>query len=198
MYEYKKKKDWRQYHAKIYYNSLPREERKLPIFTFLARVNKWLDYKEAMELPYRYKFSKPSRIKHPERTQYWEVYEWEKCPYNRFYSRMMQWTMSLEQAINPEVRKWGYVKWDKKTNTGWGWWIQTKHYETLVVNPDYYKIEITYTEEEWKIFKKVYQDMINKLQYEYDNEEDTHKGTEILNKLNSIKEEYKTFLNYNK
>jgi hypothetical protein len=40
--------------------------------------------------------------------------------------------------------------------------------------------------------------MINKLQYEYDNEEDTHKGTEILNKLNSIKEEYKTFLNYNK
>jgi hypothetical protein len=40
--------------------------------------------------------------------------------------------------------------------------------------------------------------MIDKLQYEYDNEEDTHRGTEILTKLNAIKQEYKTFLTYNK
>lgn len=198
MYEYTNKRIWKQTLAREYYLSLAREDRKVSLQTFISRIHKGLDYNEAMNRPYLYRPKTAASIKHPERTEYRDNYQWEKCPYQRFYARMMWGTMSMEEAISPEFRKGWYVnKYGKSTKT-WGWGISIKHADTLVKNPDHYVIDITYNEEEAQVFKDQYQDMINKLQKQYNKEEDTSLWSEILKKLNWIKEEYQTFLTFNK
>lgn len=119
---------------------------------------------------------KPSFIKF-----YRENWWWSNCvSYQCFYSRVRTW-WDWNEAIKRKKNK--YAKKDYKQET------KQKEERTY--------IDVKYNEEEAKIFKRIYEEIINSLEEAYEKEEEPKKAQEILERKKEIEREYQIFLHHN-
>lgn len=187
------KRTWKKWEMRIWYESHPKSERKVPFATFMQRVYKWVPKERAISVEQLTR-NREAKTRHKER-EWYNSYKGEKCDYRLFLWRL-NFSDDWEWCIDPNKRKWGYVDhWNHKQ----GKLTKELHSSFKKVIPDsYYVIEITYSPEEAKVFKKVYLGMIEELQTEYEQEEIPAKALQIQEKLDKITKEYEVFLNFNK
>lgn len=135
---------------------------------------------------------------YPELKDWWDLQPEPKCKYHLFVQRVVRLGKDKEEAIKLKIKKcpaWRWHNYSFMSN------IRSKpHYiEKLKrYNPEHYKIEITYKPEEAKVFRDAYLRMINKLEIEYLNEEDTRRWIEIQKSIKWLQWELALFNTFNK
>ena len=140
---------------------------------------------------------------YPELKARWLEQPEPKCKYALFISRCVHWGRTKEEAIQLKLKHrkwWTYIH----TYNYNSFWINSNrkskpHYieQQKRYNPEHYKIDITYKPEEAKEFRDAYLRMINKLEIEYLNEEDTKRGIEIQKSIKSLQWELALFNKFN-
>lgn len=119
---------------------------------------------------------------------YWKENWWwryGKVSYSCFYDRVKHWR-KWEEAIQKQTRRYSaYVNKPK--------YQQTK----TEIKSDYSGIDITYSEEEAKIFKETFEKIINDLEKKYEAIEEPQEAHKIFEKIEKVKADYQIFLHHN-
>lgn len=123
----------------------------------------------------------------------WDEYPWEKVRFPTFRMRVLEW-IAYENAISPQRLNRRKEK---------------KEYRPVVIakthaqanaerdNKENHFIRVTMSKEEAKEYHRVYRSMINEIEEEIDQMEDTKGLSEKQQKLEFIKQQYQVFLSFN-
>lgn len=194
---------------------------KCPKQTFHNRISRGLSYEEAIKpekinknlsaLKYREQYTGEDKVnrsmyfaalklwyskekavktkltikeKYPKEYKFWYNYKSDKkCSFSTFVWRVKVHN-DYERAIKPI----------KEQHISWPTHQQAKR----VIPKSYYEIDITYKPEEAMIFSNIYRGIIDKIEEEICTTEDTSTAKKLDEKLAKIKQEYQTFLTFNK
>lgn len=174
--------------------------KKVCYTTFRERVKRWIAMEDAI------KYIAPKQKTRKESSpiwQYWDSYKWDKPAYNVFRTRVINLGRTFEEAIEPKMKVWYKAeRYMKGVETMAGKWKTVKRisepwYLKPKQDPNYRKIDITYTEEEAEVFRSAYQRMINEIELKLLNEEDTKQVIELNRKLKQLQWELQTFNLFN-
>ena len=119
------------------------------------------------------------------RKEHWWWKYW-KVSYSCFYDRVKHWR-SREKAIQKQTRKYCNTVYKPKQHA------QTKK----EIKAEYTWIDITYTEEEAKVFKEMFEKIINDLEKKYETIEEPQEANKIFEKIEKVKADYQIFLHHN-
>jgi len=128
--------------------------------------------------------------KYDEEMKRYNEYEWKKVSKQRFYQRMYRW-YPKEEAIKIDFtpRKKKPPRVVKSIH------VYPTQKKKVVVEED---IKIKYQKSEADIIKREYERMIEDMEYQYRISDDPVEAKEINDKIEKLKNEYKTFclINY--
>lgn len=137
--------------------------------------------------------------------KYWYEFVWDKCTWQTFYARMSHsedTDKNKERYIQPKLPHYKTVNLEEKIKRGRELvekQARTNHAieQAKRINPDYYRIEITYPKEVAEVFIKAYIREINTLEDKILDNDDLKVIKQLNIKLWKLKEEYKNFLLFN-
>lgn len=157
--------------------------------TFYTRIKRWLWILEAIKPVKKEEWHPVERVvskKYDEEMKRYNEYEWEKVSKQRFYQRMYR-GYPKEEAIKIDFtpRKKKPPKIPKNIRI---YPVVLK--KKVVVEED---IKIKYQKSEADIIKREYERMIEDMEYQYRISDDPIEAKEINDKIEKLKNEYKTF-----
>lgn len=193
------KKEWTQkQQAQDFYNAYEWEKVQRPTFYYRVRLgweDSWEDKIKPKERSYTKRQTTPTGKWAKEMVRYNEQPE-PKATKSLFRNRL-NLNYPKEQAILMGERWEAVKRWPSKQS------FQAKVYipkKTIVKEPDErdFKIEITLSKEEARVFRKEYVNMIEQIEWELTYTEEKTQVSELNQKLTRLKWELEIFNLYNK
>lgn len=129
----------------------------------------------------RFRMNTDSFVKYWRENWWWTYW---KVSYNCFYDRVKHWR-DWKEAMQKQNRKY-------QTNV-----YKPQPQKQTEKRTDYTWVDITYSQEEAKVFKNMFENIINDLEKKYEKAEEPHEANKIFEKIEFVKRDYQIFLHHN-
>ena len=164
--------------------------------TYFRRIKMGMNFIEALKpvkSEERHPKNKIKTDKFCKEMEWYYEQPWEKIWRSRFYQRLYQW-YPKEEAIKIEfwVHKKGTTIVKKPA------YVRPPVFTQRKISPDYEEIKIRYKKEEADIIRREYERMLDEIEYVWRWCDDPIEAKEINDKIEKLKNEYRTFclINY--
>lgn len=162
-----------------YYNNYKWD--KCSITQFYLNINQWMDYEKAIQ-PWRTK--RVSNWKYAKLMEFYYNYQWEKVDEMKYYNRVRYWVPParaiLKDCKTNDVKEQKIENFKKTVSEKKVYKIKPKKWKD---REDEKRIEIKYSKEEAQAFRKIYNIMIDDLEYKIEERIDLNENKKKLEHL---------------